>query len=321
MTRKRLLLAMTGLLVLLPLLALAASAAMDGFRLDWRAVPGGGGRATSASFGLDGTVGQSPAGLVSGPGYQLGAGFAYGLGGPGAPVSTPTATSEHGPTATATKTSTPRPPGAVRLYLPILTRDYAPSGVDGFDPSTLSTRWSWVNEDAALWSLTARPGFLRLVTHSGRFHDKNVALMPMTAGDVEISTRLLFAPTQNVQMAGLVLWQDSANYVVILRCYCDSAAMCVGNGIYFDWITGGTAGGHAVALATAQTDEAYLRLLRRQGQVSGYYSADGVAWTLVGSYTPPAGSVYGYGGLSAARDLNDARIPADFDWFRWGAVQ
>jgi len=321
MRRQRLLLGMMGLLLLLPLLALVVSAAMNGYRIDWRFVPGGGGRATSVSFGLEGTVGQSPAGLVQGSQYRLGAGFGYGEGGPGAPVATPTATSVYAPTATPSKTSTPWPPGAFRVFLPIITRNYTLSGLDDFAAPALSSRWSWVNEDPALWSLTARPGFLRLVTHPGRFHDKNVALMRMPAGNVQIDTRLLFTPTQNVQMAGLVLWQDSANYVVILRCYCDSGAMCVGNGIYFDWVTAGAAGGQAVALAVPQTGEAYLRLLRQGSQVSGYYSADGAAWTLVGSHTPPAGLVYGYGGLSAARDLGDARIPADFAWFAWDVVQ
>jgi hypothetical protein len=34
----------------------------------------------------------------------------------------------------------------------------------GFGNSTLSSRWSWVREDAGAWSLAERPGFLRIHT-------------------------------------------------------------------------------------------------------------------------------------------------------------
>jgi len=56
----------------------------------------------------------------------------------------------------------------------------------------------------------------------------------------------------------------------------------------------------------------------RQGlQVSGYYSDDGVTWTLVGTHTPVAEVGYTKVGFCAARDLSDARIPADFEYIRF----
>jgi len=93
------------------------------------------------------------------------------------------------------------------------------------------------------------------------------------------------------------------------------------DGIYFDWVEGGAAGGAASVLATVKKDEAYLRLVRKGAQVSGYYSEDGATWTLVGSHTSAAEVVYTRAGLSAARDLADARIPADFDYFEFDAAE
>jgi len=354
MDRKRLLLRIGAGVVFALLVALLATAAMNGFAINWRTITGGGGRATSASFGLNGSIGQPAAGALHGPNYRLGAGFWYAEAVPPAPSSTPTSTRTRTPTATIawtpygpsatptatltstptrtrtqtptptatgpsptpTQTFTPRPPVPAWARLPFVMKDYPPFGDDDFSGGSLDARWFWVNEDPEMWSLTARPGFLRLLTHPGRFPDKNVALQHAPLGDFRVDTRLLFTPTQNVQMAGLVLWQDSANYVVIVRAFCDSG-FCVGNGIYFDWVEGGAAGGHASIISTVKQGEAYLRLARQGAEISGYYSEDGATWTLVGSHTPAAGVVYTKAGLSAARDLADARIPADFDFFEF----
>ena len=39
--------------------------------------------------------------------------------------------------------------------------------IDNFDGEPLNTRWSWVRENPTYWSLTANPGFIRLVTRGG----------------------------------------------------------------------------------------------------------------------------------------------------------
>ena len=94
------------------------------YGLDWHAIAGGGGHSTSAGYALDGTLGQAAAGSASSAGYQLGAGFAYGLiEAPPAETPTPTATGQ--PSSTPTRTATPTgTPGAPQhpLYLPVVVR-------------------------------------------------------------------------------------------------------------------------------------------------------------------------------------------------------
>jgi hypothetical protein len=63
---------------------------------------------------------------------------------------------------------------------------------DDFDSPTLDSRWFWLDEDPTHWSLTARPGFMRIIPQEG---GKNVLLQAAPADDYVIETRLLFEPT------------------------------------------------------------------------------------------------------------------------------
>jgi beta-xylosidase len=185
---------------------------------------------------------------------------------------------------------------------------------DGFGGPGLGVGWAWVNEDAANWSLTARPGFLRIMTHAGGVGDKNLLFRPAPGGDFDIRTRLVFAPTSNFQIGGLVLYQDSGNYLILGRAYCGAAPPgCVGNGIYFDRIEGGEFVGPNFATSAASPDQAYLRLTREGSMCSGYYSDDGTTWRLIGRHTPDGAALWSKIGLTAARG---GSIPADFDFFQ-----
>ena len=208
---------------------------------------------------------------------------------------------------------------AARVYLPILTRTYLPYGDDEFNGPRLSPRWSIVNEEAAQWSLAARPGFLRLTTHVGAVGGRNLLLQPAPPGDFDLRTRLLFTPTRNFQAAGLVLYQDADNYWMLCRGYCGFAGpACVGNCIYFDGSERGILSGFS-SLGTTVQGEAYLRVVRVGGTYTAYHSPDGVDWTLVGSRSPPAGVNLSSVGLTAARDSASPGIAADFDFFRFAA--
>jgi beta-xylosidase len=202
------------------------------------------------------------------------------------------------------------------VHLPIVLNRYRVLGGDDFSGTMLDPLWSWVNEDASQWSLTARPGFLRIMTHNGPVGAKNLLLQTAPRGDYAFTTRLSFWPTQNYQFAGLVLWQDADNYLMLGRAYCDSPPpVCVGNGIYFDHIEADTYVGDNFSTSTIGQAEAYLRVIRRGSSYSGYYSEDGLNWTSIGSHTPSAGIELSSIGLTAAQDQHDIQIPADFDFF------
>jgi len=192
--------------------------------------------------------------------------------------------------------------------------DHRPFGDDNFSATTLDARWSWVNPDPAGWSLTTHPGFLRILTTPGSVGSKNLALQNAPNGGYLVETRLLFTPTGNYQMAGIVLYKDSANYLMLGRAYCDTPApTCVGNGIYFDHLEGGTHVGSNYAMSTTNTGEAYLRVVRNGNTYMAYYSEDGTTWTLVGVHT--VGVALPNVGLTAANDTFNAQVPADFDYF------
>jgi len=181
---------------------------------------------------------------------------------------------------------------------------------DDFGSPTLDSRWFWVNEDPSHWSLTARPGFMRITAQDG---GQNLLLQGAPAGDYVVETRLLFEPTQNIQRAGLLLRKDGDNSLWLMRAFNVWGA---GNGIYFDHIEAGQPVGGNFGMTTAVTGEAYLRVVRLGNAYTGYVSEDGEHWTLVGTHVAGIGFVPTVVGLAANyTPLGAGEIPADFDYF------
>jgi hypothetical protein len=183
---------------------------------------------------------------------------------------------------------------------------------DQFADPTLDPLWSWLAEDPSHWSLTAHPGFLRIITQQ-QSNNRLVRNAPLR--DFEIRTRELFTPTQNFQIAGLYVYGDADNYLVLGRAYCDVAPpTCVGNGIYFDHIEGGAWIGSNYAMTTTVQNEAYLRIVGNGSDLTGYVSENGTEWTPVGSHT--LGFTPTKVGLIAGNNVQpEGEIPADFDFF------
>lgn len=183
---------------------------------------------------------------------------------------------------------------------------------DNFDALALDSRWSWIYEDPTHWSLAAHPGFLRIATQQ---ESRNLLVQNTPVGDFEIQTRVLFTPTENFQQAGLLIYGDDANQLTLKRGYCGNPPPeCVGNGIYFDHLMGGSLVGSNFAMTMPIQGEAYLRLVRKGNVFTGLVSTDGMSWTLVGTHTADfrAPKI----GLSAGNFTSATEIPADFDFFR-----
>ncbi|UCC77453.1 MAG: hypothetical protein JSW37_03585 [Anaerolineales bacterium] len=186
---------------------------------------------------------------------------------------------------------------------------------DDFDGPSLAPEWWWMNEDSADWSLSERPGFLRVLSGPGAPWQENLLLQGAPSGDFAMTTRVLFEPAANFQMAGVVLYQDDENYMVLGRAFCDlGPPSCIGNAIYFDNIQGGQAAGSNYASSTTSLGEAYLRVVRFGTTYFGYYSEDGENWSLLGSHIRDTTNLSGIG-LGVGQDQSAARIPADFDFF------
>jgi beta-xylosidase len=203
------------------------------------------------------------------------------------------------------------------LVLTAVAEPSAPAGgwADGFDIPTLDSRWFWVNEDPSHWSLTERPGFMRITAQEG---GKNVLLQAAPADDYVIETRLLFEPTQNIQRAGLFIFQDWDNSLALIRAYCDyGPPSCPGNAIYFDHVEAGQGVGSNFATTTPYTSDTYLRIVRQGQEYTGYVSEDDVHWTLIGTHVTEADFAPTAIGLRADyASLGAGEIPADFDHFR-----
>ena len=128
----------------------------------------------------------------------------------------------------------------------------------------------------------------------------------------------MFTPTQNYQIAGILVYQDDDNFLLLGRAYCGNIpSPCVGNGIYFDHEEQGAFIGSNYAMTTSVTGEAYLRLIRQGIVYSSYVSPNGTDWTGVGVHTVVSGLVPSKVGLAAYNQSDDAaQIPADFDLFQ-----
>ncbi len=196
---------------------------------------------------------------------------------------------------------------------------------DEFDTDMLSPGWYWENGDSGEWSLAERPGFLRIYASDTPTSEGNLLLRPVDQGDFMIKTRVLFEPDTNFQFAGLVIWQDENNFLQFGRAFCDFPDVCVGNGIYFDYMGGGPwwVDGN-FATQVDNPSEAYLRLERRGDMVKAFYSYEGITWYEIGTHWIPSDFQVNGVGLTASQDYNtpDSDIPADFDFFEltegWG---
>jgi hypothetical protein len=188
---------------------------------------------------------------------------------------------------------------------------------DDFKGKTLGPGWFWVNEDAGMWSLTERPGFLRIYTSPGPTGSQNLLLRPVGVGDFAIQTRMFFKPSADFQFAGLVIYQDDGNFLQFGRAFCDVPETCVGNGIYFDEIPGGGFVDGNFATHTTIPDKAFLRLVRQGQTITGFYSANGITWQEIGAHEIPEDFVVNGVGLTSSQniDVNTPAVPADFDYF------
>lgn len=189
---------------------------------------------------------------------------------------------------------------------------------DDFNGNTLDPVWTWQNENPEKWDLTGE--FLRIQTSSLATGGENLLLRPVTESDFVIETRVIFEPDTNFQFAGLVIFQDDANFLQFGRAFCDVEEFCSGNAIYFDKVLGGGNADENFNTPVDITGEAFLRLERRGEMVRGLFSQEGVTWFEIGTHWIPVDFQVNGVGLTSSQDINnpDAGIPADFDYFELG---
>lgn len=224
---------------------------------------------------------------------------------PPQPVIQPTDTLLPPPSPTAT----PVPPTAS----PSLFRD-------DFD-GKLGEGWSWIAEDATHWNLTDTPGFVRIIAQRGAIggdaEPRNFLVRAAPAGNFEIETHLIFEPTSNFQIAGLLIYEAQGKALQFGRAFarCNFPDFCKDNALYFDNPT--QQGLPNFVTPISNPSNVWLRL-RREGNVyKAFYSEDGSQWTGIGQHTASITPVYV--GLIADQAFEEEK-PADFDYFLIRAV-
>jgi arabinan endo-1,5-alpha-L-arabinosidase len=181
-----------------------------------------------------------------------------------------------------------------------------------FDSASLGHQWSWVNEDAANWSLTSDPGTLTINGEDGQFYEtehtgQNVLLEQAPSGDFIAETKVALNPTESYQQAGLVLWQDDDTW---LRLTAESnsgsdatewakqtdvtspytgfscgaaypAQTCPVYGSAFGEVPGFSPGARAAGGNGTWT---WLRIVKKGDTATAYTSLDGKRWTAAATY-------------------------------------
>ncbi len=186
---------------------------------------------------------------------------------------------------------------------------------DDFNGS-LDSGWHWVNENTKRWSVVKFPGFLEIIAgpgFPGKGSVKNLLFRQIPADNFELETKLTFQPKANFQLAGLIIYESGANYIVFGRAFCKKSAVCVKDGFYMDMMmNGGVAAGN-FATPAPQTDTVYLRLRKEEGTYTAYYSEDGSQWNLVGAHSSEMNALFV--GLIAGQSTTGTRS-ARFDYFQ-----
>ena len=216
------------------------------------------------------------------------------------------------PNPTAIMEDTPIPPTSTFEVLPT-----APSTLfrDDFEGS-LDENWQWTHENNEHWNLTNNNGWLEVMVSYGVINNSNMdnlLLRQAPEGNFEMETRLKFMPTEELQMAGLLIYENNSNYVEFVRGLC-IAPQCLGDGFYFDQLTRGSFIEENFAITAFNTDTVYLRLRFEGDTFTAYASENGTEWKRIGTHPNKIQPLFI--GLFAGGSFNRSAInPAQFDYF------
>lgn len=175
---------------------------------------------------------------------------------------------------------------------------------DNFDGS-IDPGWKVQNVNKKT-GLTNNPGWLEIIARSP-LGSKNYLLRPIPEGDFELETKMIFEPVANFQIAGLIIFYSTTNYVLIGR-----ASVMGSDGFYMDLVKSGKLTGDNFATPAPGTDTVFLRLRREGNTYTSFYSEDGSQWIKIGVHesTMKPKSI----GLAAGQSTSGSR-PAQFDYF------
>lgn len=198
--------------------------------------------------------------------------------------------------------------------------------IEDFDAKTLGLNWQWVrNPDPSAWSLTERPGYMRLWTRDGQLFErraKNTLLRREEEFNYRASTSLDFSPTRNGEQAGMTCYYSTATYIRWSLCYEEGRKLML--------VINRNQGEEVKAvIEDIPEGTIYLKVEVDKLTRSFYYSLDGDQWFLGGvlencTYLcdegvpeDPKRHTGTLVGIYANNGGCGSRISADFDYFTY----
>lgn len=198
---------------------------------------------------------------------------------------------------------------------------------DDFDTPKLAIQWNSLRLplDEAHYSLTERPGHLRLKGHESivsRF-DQTIVARRQRAFHVQASTVVEFAPDSFLQSAGLVAFYSTDDFYYLFVTKTDHANLAIG---LMACDRGTISYPVEKEFDVSALDRVYLRVEIDMAQLRFYYSQNGKEWfpvrdaqdssILSDEYAVPCAFTGNFVGM-ACQDLSGSGKSADFDWFEY----
>lgn len=203
--------------------------------------------------------------------------------------------------------------------------EYEEKFFDNFNARNLELYWQFVrNPDNEAWSLTERPGYLRIYTGNssmGDLHTRNIVVRREKHFQYSASVKLEFNPTCHEEEAGLVCMYGRH---CMVRIFLNKDQNYRVNAVQTE---------NDVVTNLGKSEEfdspiVYLKIVVNHQERKLYYSLDHEEWILVGTIAKAtflAGEGVKIGkhhtgtmvGMYAVNNGTGGRTPADFDWFNY----
>jgi xylan 1,4-beta-xylosidase len=197
---------------------------------------------------------------------------------------------------------------------------------DDFDASSLAVQWSTlrVPPDRSWCSLEARAGFLRLIGRESPSSRNTQSLVArrLQSQRARVTTTLEFDPQNFQQMAGLILYYDTSNYLYLRVSWDETHGRSLG----IITMEGGQYDQPLEAEIPLLEARVHLRATFDFVTVQFAYSLDGETWLEVGAameagkLSDEHGHLLGFTGTflgMCAQDLSGLGLHADFDSFAY----
>lgn len=190
---------------------------------------------------------------------------------------------------------------------------------DDFDSTSLRLPWNFVrNPHPEDWSLTARPGYLRLNGSKISLKEKDSPAFicrRQTAFNITASTKVDFTPTASNEEAGLLIRGNDKNHYDFVITMVEGKRSVMLREYLNDQIAAAKSreipDGEIILRIVAKESE-YQFLVQRQGnppELIGTALTKNLSTEIIGGFTGV------FIGMYASGNGKDNQTPADFDWF------